>query len=235
MYLLGLILLGALTACDNTNRQPETTPNAKKDPNTQTSSKKRPAPAKERTEFEHYTQHLMGHGPFHAKFTTSLGIIDCTLHTKRAMATTTNFIGLATGKKAWLDPETNTIVKNRPFYNGLIFHRVIPKFIIQSGDPTGTGTGGPGYSIPDEFHDTLVHDKPGILSMANAGPHTGGSQFFITEGAAPHLNKKHSIFGICTGLDVVKAIARSPADPKQRPEKPPTLEHVEIYRTASTP
>ena len=133
---------------------------------------------------------------------TNKGVIRIEMFEDKAPITTKNFIDL-TGKG---------------FYDGVIFHRVIDGFMIQGGDPDGTGRGGPGYKIPDEFHPDLKHDGPGILSMANAGPNTGGSQFFITLGPTPHLNNRHAVFGkVIEGLDVVKAIGKAATGPADRP------------------
>ncbi len=137
-----------------------------------------------------------------ARVETSKGTFRIELFEDKAPITTKNFIDLAT----------------KGFYDGVIFHRVIDGFMIQGGDPTGTGRGGPGYKIPDEFHPDLKHDVPGILSMANAGPNTGGSQFFITLGPTPHLNNRHAVFGkVIEGLDVVKAIGKAATGPGDRP------------------
>jgi peptidyl-prolyl cis-trans isomerase A (cyclophilin A) len=157
-----------------------------------------------------------------AKIETSKGVINCELFPDKAPMTVANFVGLATGKKPWTDPKTGDAVKGKPFYDGLTFHRVIPEFMIQGGDPLGTGTGGPGYKFGDEFLPDLKME-PGTLAMANAGPATNGSQFFITEGAPAWLNGKHTIFGTCKELDLVKQIARVPQDPQNKPDTPITM------------
>ena len=167
----------------------------------------------------------------HAHFTTSEGSFTIRLFDEQAPNTVANFTGLAEGTKEFADPKTGQKVK-RPFYNGLIFHRVIEDFMIQGGDPLGTGTGGPGYKFADEFHPTLRHSKPGILSMANAGPGTNGSQFFITLAATPWLDNRHSVFGeVVEGLDVIEKIGSTPTSkPGDRPLKPIVVESVEIRR-----
>ncbi len=159
---------------------------------------------------------------------TTAGNITCTLFPDKAPLTVANFIGLATGTKAWKDPKTGKMM-HTPLYDGTIFHRVIPNFMIQGGDPIGTGSGDPGYSFKDEFTDDLTFDQPGRLAMANSGPNTNGSQFFITEVPTPHLNGKHTIFGQCEDLDVVKKIARLASDPRNdRPYDPPKITHIKI-------
>ena len=159
---------------------------------------------------------------------TTAGNITCTLFPGKAPLTVANFIGLATGTKAWKDPKTGKMM-HTPLYDGTIFHRVIPNFMIQGGDPIGTGSGDPGYSFKDEFTDDLTFDQPGRLAMANSGPNTNGSQFFITEVPTPHLNGKHTIFGQCEDLDVVKKIARLASDPRNdRPYDPPKITHIKI-------
>ncbi len=144
-----------------------------------------------------------------ATFKTTMGDIVVKLFAKDAPKTVENFVGLATGEKEWTDPRTGQKSKAK-LYDGTIFHRVIPDFMIQGGDPLGKGTGGPGYQFEDEFKSGRSFDKPGLLAMANAGPNTNGSQFFITEVPTPHLNNKHTIFGeVVKGFELVAKIARA--------------------------
>ena len=166
--------------------------------------------------------------PIQALIQTTAGDFNCTLFPDKAPITVDNFVGLATGTKDWKNPVNGATMHNRPFYDGTVFHRVIPNFMIQGGDPLGNGTGGPGYSFKDEFSD-LTFDQPGRLAMANSGPGTNGSQFFITEVPTPHLNGKHTIFGQCEDMDLVKQIARAATDPRNdRPFKPVKITHVKI-------
>jgi len=144
----------------------------------------------------------------YATFETSAGVITAKLWPEKAPATVENFVGLAEGTKEWTDPTSQQKVK-RPLYDGTVFHRVIPDFMIQGGDPLGTGYGGPGFKFADEIGPSNRFDRPGLLAMANAGPNTNGSQFFITEVPTPHLNRGHTIFGeVVKGLDLVLQIAR---------------------------
>jgi peptidyl-prolyl cis-trans isomerase A (cyclophilin A) len=161
---------------------------------------------------------------------TSMGRITCQFFQREAPKTVANFIGLAEGTKDWTDPQTHKLMHNKPLYNGTIFHRVIPEFMIQGGDPTGTGMGDPGYQFEDEFNPDLNFDVAGRLAMANSGPNTNGSQFFITEVPTEHLNHKHTIFGQCDepSVNVVKAIARVERDPNDKPVTPVVLEKITI-------
>ena len=163
-------------------------------------------------------------------FDTSMGRITCQFYQKQAPNAVANFIGLATGQKEWTDPKTHKQVRNKPFYDGTIFHRVIPEFMIQGGDPTATGMGDPGYSFDDELNPGLNFDRPGRLAMANSGPNTNGSQFFITEQAYDTLNQHYTLFGQCdeAGVEVVKAIARVDRDADDKPKSPVTLDKVTI-------
>ena len=167
----------------------------------------------------------------HARFTTTEGSFRIRLFDAEAPNTVANFTGLAEGTKEFIDPKTNQKT-TRPFYDGLVFHRVIASFMIQGGDPLGTGTGGPGYRFADEFHPTLRHDKPGVLSMANAGPNTNGSQFFITLVPTPWLDNRHSVFGeVVEGMDVVAKIGAVKTGAQDRPITPVVIQSVRIERS----
>ncbi len=166
----------------------------------------------------------------YATFETSMGRIICRLFEKEAPKTVENFIALAEGRREFLDGSTGGKV-TRPFYNQLKFHRVIPEFMIQGGCPRGDGTGGPGYNFEDEFHPNLRHDRPGILSMANSGPNTNGSQFFITVVPTPWLDNRHSVFGrVVEGQDIAKRMSEVPRDAQEGPRTPVVLESVIIER-----
>lgn len=156
-------------------------------------------------------------------FETSLGNITCILYPKQAPITVKNFIGLAKGDIDWIDPRTNQ-KSNAPLYDGTIFHRVIPDFMIQGGDPLGQGIGGPGYKFEDEIDDKLNFDKPGMLAMANSGPATNGSQFFITVAPAPWLKGHHTIFGkVVKGQDIVDKISLVQKGDNDKPITPVIL------------
>ena len=181
-----------------------------------------------------YTKDIKGNGKLMATIETSMGTFHCELFGDKAPMTVANFVGLATGKKAYIDANGTKQTK-KPFFDGLTFHRVIPEFMIQGGDPKGTGTGGPGY----DFNDEIVPDlkmQPGTLAMANAGQKptgggTNGSQFFITEIGPDWLNGKHTIFGQCKEVDLVKQIARVPKEPGDKPTTPVVIKHVTISKS----
>jgi cyclophilin family peptidyl-prolyl cis-trans isomerase len=164
---------------------------------------------------------------------SSLGNFTARLNYAEVPRTVANFVGLAEGDKTWIDPVTFE-AKNSPYYDGIIFHRVISGFMIQGGSPQGTGTDGPGYTFSDEFDPTLRHDAAGILSMANSGPDTNGSQFFVTLGATSWLDDKHSVFGsIVDGLDVVQAVGAVSVDGSDRPLTDVVIDSVVITRVGT--
>jgi peptidyl-prolyl cis-trans isomerase A (cyclophilin A) len=168
----------------------------------------------------------------YAHFQTSEGAFTVKLFEDEAPITVANFAGLAEGSKEWRDPVKNTPM-TRPFYDGLIFHRVIDGFVIQGGCPMGNGMGGPGYKFGDEFHPSRRHTKAGVLSMANAGPGTNGSQFFITLGPTPHLDDRHSVFGeVISGMEVISRIGKMPTGRGDRPVKDVVIESIKIERVA---
>jgi peptidyl-prolyl cis-trans isomerase A (cyclophilin A) len=165
-------------------------------------------------------------------FDTSMGRLTCQLFTEEAPQTAANFVGLATGTKTWTDPSTHLPVASKPFYNGTQFHRVIPGFMIQGGDQLANGTGDAGYYIPDEISPNLRFDVPGRLAMANGGPNTNSSQFFITEVAKPELNGHYSIFGQCDphSVLIVASIARVDRNAEDKPYAPVLLNKVTVLQ-----
>lgn len=170
-------------------------------------------------------------GLYTADIQTDLGTITVELYPKQAPLTVGNFIGLATGTQPWRDPRSGTIERNKPFYNGLTFHRVIPNFMIQGGDALGTGAGDAGYQFVNEIAPDLTFDRPGRLAMANAGPDTNGTQFFITVAPYPSLNGNYTIFGqVTAGQDVADAISRVPRDGGDKPLTPVHIVKVTIHR-----
>ena len=185
-------------------------------------------PAKGHFTLDEATKGLSGAGPLTAKIDTTLGAFTCELFDKQAPVTVANFVGLARGLRPFKDKSGKWVKK--PFYDGLIFHRVIPGFMIQGGDPLGTGTGNPGYRFEDEFSPDLKFDKPGLLAMANAGPATNGSQFFITEGTPEHLTGRHTIFGQCDPLSLVTKITGVERGPRDKPTTDVVIKKVTISR-----
>jgi peptidyl-prolyl cis-trans isomerase A (cyclophilin A) len=179
-------------------------------------------------DLEEYTKDLPGTGGLTATIETSLGAFHCQLFADKAPITVANFVGLATGKKPWLNPNSHAVEKGKPFFDGITFHRVIPGFMIQGGDPLGVGRGGPGYQFVDEVNNGLTM-QPGTLAMANAGAGTNGSQFFITEGSPSYLNNKHTIFGTCKEIDLVKKIAGVPTT-DDKPNTPVTITKIAFAR-----
>ncbi|MCC7381989.1 MAG: peptidylprolyl isomerase [Deltaproteobacteria bacterium] len=164
-----------------------------------------------------------------ARIHTNVGVIDVKLYADQCPKTVGNFVGLAEGTIPWTRKDGTP--GNGPLYQNVIFHRVIKGFMLQGGDPDGNGTGGPGYRFEDEFNPSLKHTKPGILSMANAGPGTNGSQFFITTVPTPHLDNRHSVFGeVTNGMDVVKKIEAVPTGPRDRPMQEMVIQRIEILR-----
>lgn len=181
-------------------------------------------------------EELKGEGNLYATIKTSLGSLVVQLFDTKAPQTVSNFVRLATGTRVWTHPKTGAKMENTSLYAGTVFHRVIPNFMIQGGNPLGEGFGGPGYKFADEFHPELRHDRPGILSMANSGPGTNGSQFFITEVPTPHLNNRHSVFGaVVSNVELVKKIASVPRDQRDKPRTPVVLESISFVRAAQPP
>lgn len=182
-----------------------------------------------------YEEAIKPLGAQYAVMKTSKGVIKLKLYGDQAPRTVGNFMGLAKGTKSWQDPRDGQ-TKSVPLYNGTIFHRVIPGFMVQGGDPMGDGRGGPGYRFQDEFDPALQFTRPGLLAMANSGPNTNGSQFFITDGAAPWLNGRHTIFGEVTdGMDVVKAIVSVPRKADDGSDRPLTPIYIESVTVSDKP
>lgn len=176
-----------------------------------------------------YTADLGSAGALLAIIETSMGQIRCELFEDKTPITVANFVGLARGLKPFRDVGSGQQTA-RPYYDGLTFHRVIPRFMIQGGDPAGDGTGGPGYKFGLEIHPLARHDGPGALSMANAGPDSNGSQFFITEEAKPELDDKYTVFGHCKNIGVVRDIARVKTGARNMPIEPVLIKRVSIIR-----
>jgi peptidyl-prolyl cis-trans isomerase A (cyclophilin A) len=188
---------------------------------------------------------VSGEGQLYARLHTTEGAIVVRLFEDKAPKTVANFVALSKGTVDWVDPVTRKPGKGTSMYEGVKFHRVIPGFMIQVGDPRSKypfsadnrwGTGGPGYRFADEFHPDLRHEGPGVLSMANSGPGTNGSQFFITEKDTPHLDRRHSVFGkVVAGIDVVKKIANVPRGAGDKPNQDVVLQKIELFRSTAAP
>lgn len=242
-------LLVTTAACENKNKPKETTTGStagdmnaepvNKAPELPKQPSPDPTPAADvrppvAADLAEYTKDLPGSGDkLMATIETSLGTLHCELFGDKAPMTVANFVGLATGKKPWLNPKTGNVERGTPYFDGLTFHRVIPGFMIQGGDPLGQGIGGPGYNFDDEIWEGQ-HVGPGSLAMANAGVRgghgTNGSQFFIMEGDRPDLDKKHTVFGKCAEIDLVKKIENVPTGANDKPETPVTINKVTISK-----
>ncbi len=174
---------------------------------------------------------IPGEGELWVEFVTERGVIDCRLEEELTPNTVANFAALVQGLRPVMDPETGEWLPRR-YFDGTVFHRVIPGFMVQGGDPTGTGYGNPGYVVPDELHPELRHDQAGVLSMANKGLGTGSAQFFITLGPTPHLDGKHTIFGRCSeqGVDIADDIAMVPRGPNDKPDEPEVIQQARLVR-----
>lgn len=176
-----------------------------------------------------WTDKVSSGADLYATMKTNMGSITLKLYSKDAPKTVKNFVGLSTGEREWKHPATGETKKGVPLYNGTIFHRVIDGFMIQGGDPLGTGTGSPGYQFEDEVQSGRTFDRTGLLAMANSGPATNGSQFFITTSKPTYLNGKHTIFGeVVKGYEVVEAISKVPRGPRDRPMQDVVIENIAI-------
>jgi peptidyl-prolyl cis-trans isomerase A (cyclophilin A) len=225
LYLSFLCIALTLAGCDKDESKPASSPKTSQ-PDPSSDAAVRPPTAQDLAE---YTADLKGEGPLMATIETTMGDFHCELFEDKTPMTVANFVGLARGMKAWRHPGTGK-VSQTPFYDGIIFHRVIPGFMIQTGDPLGVGRGDAGYKFADEFHPALRHDRGGILSMANAGPGTNGSQFFITEKATPGLDRKHSVFGYCKEIDLVTQIAGVPRGQADKPINDVSIKRITFSR-----
>jgi peptidyl-prolyl cis-trans isomerase A (cyclophilin A) len=246
MHHVRTILVGALVlaGCENTPAPKQSAPSPKPaDPVKQdpipSQPKPDPTPASDvapptAADLAVYTRDLPGTGSkLLMTMETSMGTFHCELFGDKAPMTVANWIGLATGKKAWMNPKTGNVERGKPYFDGLIFHRVIPGFMIQGGDPLGQGFGGPGYQFNDEIWQGQ-HVGAGMLAMANAGVRggqgTNGSQFFVMEGDRPDLDAKHTVFGKCAEIDLIKKIEAVPRDDNDKPNTPVTINKVTITK-----
>lgn len=234
MIKLILVALVFTLGCTRGCKKEDKTIPPKVDAATETAPSVNPAGTnKMTTETENLTRefNLQAGDKLFATLHTSVGDIKIELFWDKTPRTVWNFAALATGKQAWTHPATG-VKEAKPLYDGTIFHRVIKNFMIQGGDPLGTGTGGPGYNFKDEFVAGLKHDKKGVLSMANAGPNTNGSQFFITEVPTPHLDGRHSVFGQvdAASFSVIDKIANTPTGRQDRPQTDIVIKSVTVTK-----
>ena len=225
---LGLLSLTALLAGCNLVQQPQT--EKIMPPATPADSASVAAPVK--AEVDDILK-LQPGGQLKAVIVTSMGNIIVRLFPEKSPITVANFVALAEGTRPWQDPKTGQVVTDRPLYQNILVHRLIPEFMMQTGDPLGTGTGGPGYQFADETDNGLKFDKPGLLAMANAGPNTNGSQFFITFVPTPWLDGNHTIFGeVIEGQEVLDKIEAIPTGPDDRPKQDIVVKEIKIVRLA---
>jgi len=241
-----LALAVAATGCDNRSKPKDTgSPTPGNGEPTQTAAplpaqpRPDPTPASDvrpptKEDLAEYTKDLTGSGTkLLAKIETSMGTFNCELFGDKAPATVANFVGLATGKKPWMNPKLGRVERGAPYFNGITFHRVIPGFMIQGGDPTGSGMGGPGYNFDDEIWDGQKIES-GVLAMANAGVRgghgTNGSQFFIMRGRREDLDRKHTVFGACREIDLIDKIAGVERDGDDKPNTPVTIKSVTVTK-----
>ena len=231
VFVFAFIALLALGACQSKPSEPEPVPHAEPATVPQRAPEPAPKPAGDplggKFTLSDATAGLEGKGPLVADIDTGKGKLECTLYDDKAPITVANFVGLARGIRPWRAPSDEWV--KRPAYDGTTFHRIIKGFMIQGGDPAGTGAGEPGYVIPDEIWEGAKHDQRGLLCMANRGKNTNGQQFFIMDGAAAHLDGGYTIFGKCTPDSVIEAIANVPVQ-GDRAVDPPKITKVTVRR-----
>jgi peptidyl-prolyl cis-trans isomerase A (cyclophilin A) len=230
--LAGAALIGtALAGCSSATSNADSSSSSSSSSSSESTEPSEPASPTPASDSEGADESATSGGSLSARratLHTTKGDIAVELYPEKVPNTVANFVGLATGETEWTDPETGE-TRTDPLYADVLFHRVIDGFMIQGGDPTGTGRGGPGYTFDDEFHPDLSHDGPGVLSMANRGPDTNGSQFFVTLDAQPHLDGRHAVFGrVVEGMEVVRAIGSVPTDGNDRPREDVVLESVDV-------
>ncbi|NOJ94578.1 peptidylprolyl isomerase [Corallococcus sp. CA049B] len=224
----GLLCL-ALTACSKDKEQPPAAKAPAAPPSNSAAATRTVSLQTDAASAKGFQKKALEGQDLWATMETNQGTIVLKLFSKDAPKTVANFVGLASGEQAWINPKTGERVEGKPLYDGVIFHRVIPDFMIQGGDPTGTGRGDPGYRFEDEFKSNRDFDKKGLLAMANAGPGTNGSQFFITTSTPQFLKGRHTIFGeVVKGYDVVEKIANTPRNRQDRPDTDMVIQHVTI-------